>query len=451
MQKYPPGLSSFCYVNPGNPGEAVLQRDSLLFGLVLLFPLIFVVIGAGGIYATWRRQPPEEARPIAPVTAARRKGLGRYGLAGFFGVFAIVGGAMLYPFGIRPIARTLSAQSWVETPCTVLRAEVRSHDSDDGTTYSVYVLYEYEFGGQTYKNDRYDFIGGYSSGYEGKARAVAQYEAAESPVCYVNPKNPSESILKRGFHAKLLLALFPLPFLLVGVGGIVGTLRGKRPRSAGIEALGPMGQMGLGEPASGRQVLKPACSSKMKFIGLTLAACFWNGIVSIFVIGAIQDLRHGGFSPSSLFLLLFIAAGLGLIAGAVYQFLAMFNPRPTIELSPGAIPLGGSAEVQWSFVGQAGRIRELAVTLRGTEEARYRRGTDTCTDRNVFYEMELHRTSDPFEVASGQVGFVMPQDTMHSFVATNNKIIWSLEIHGDIKGWPDVKESFNINVTPGTA
>ena len=67
VQKYPPGLSSFCYVNPGNPGEAVLERDSLLIGLVLLFPLIFVVIGAGGIYFTWRRQPPEEARPIAPV------------------------------------------------------------------------------------------------------------------------------------------------------------------------------------------------------------------------------------------------------------------------------------------------------------------------------------------------------------------------------------------------
>ena len=190
----------------------------------------------------------------------------------------------------------------------------------------------------------------------------------------------------------------------------------------------------------------------MKFVGLTLAACFWNGIVSIFVIGAIRRIcATADSSPSSLFLLLFIAVGLGLIAGAVYQFLALFNPRPTIELSSGAIPLGGAAEVRWSFVGQAGRIRELAVTLRGVEEARYRRGTDTHTDRNIFYEMELHRTSDPYEIASGQVGFVMPQDTMHSFEATNNKIIWSLEIHGDIKGWPDVKESFKINVTPGTA
>jgi hypothetical protein len=65
--------------------------------------------------------------------------------------------------------------------------------------------------------------------------------------------------------------------------------------------------------------------------------------------------------------------------------------------------------------------------------------------------MELHRTSDSYEIAAGQVGFIMPQDTMHSFEAANNKIRWELEIHGSIKGWPDVKESFKINVVPGAA
>jgi hypothetical protein len=105
----------------------------------------------------------------------------------------------------------------------------------------------------------------------------------------------------------------------------------------------------------------------------------------------------------------------------------------------------------WSLSGQTRRIMELVVTLRGVEEARYRRGTDTHTDRNTFYEMELHRTSDPYEIVAGQVGFVMPQDTMHSFEATNNKILWELEIHGSIKGWPDMKESFKINVAPMVA
>lgn len=37
---------------------------------------------------------------------------------------------------------------------------------------------------------------------------------------------------------------------------------------------------------------------------------------------------------------------------------------------------------------------------------------------------------------------------MHSFEADNNKILWNLDVHGDIKKWPDVKESFKITVVP---
>jgi hypothetical protein len=458
VQRYPSGANLFCYVNPGNPGEAVLQRDSLAFGLVFFFPLIFVLIGAGGIYFIWKKPRPEAEKPIAAAARQGGRGLGKFGQTALFGVFALVGAGMLYPLGIKPIARTIAAESWVATPCKVLRAEVRDHDSDDGTTYSVYILYQYEFQGQTYKSDRYEFVGGSSSGYKGKARVVEQYKTAANPVCYVNPENPSDAVLKRGFHAKLLLALFPLPFLLIGVGGLVATWRGKSivggkvfkpciplPPSLARDELAL-----LRVADGGRTVLRPKASAKTKFIGMTVAALFWNGIVSIFVMSALNDLRRGDPSWSMLlFLLPFVAVGLGLIAGAVYQFLALFNPRPTLELSSGVVALGGTAELSWNFAGQISRIQELTVTLRGVEEARYRRGTSTYTDRNTFYELELYRTSDPREIASGQVGLVLPQDTMHSFEAENNKILWSLDIHGRIQGWPDVKESFGITVTPG--
>jgi hypothetical protein len=158
---------------------------------------------------------------------------------------------------------------------------------------------------------------------------------------------------------------------------------------------------------------------------MLIVALFWNGIVSVFVFGGADGAGWFG----RLFILPFVAVGLGLIAGAVYQLLALFNPRPTLELSSSIVPLGGVAELRWSFTGRTSRIREFAVTLRGVEEARYRRGTDTCTDRNTFYEMELIRTADGNEIAAGQVGFVMPQDTMHSFAAENNKVLWQLDIH----------------------
>jgi len=440
VQEYPAGASTSCYVNPANADEAVLKRDSLLLGLVFLFPLIFVVIGAGGLYLTWRRRPPEEAIPIAP-TAGRNR-LGKLGMVAFFGLFAVVGGVMFWFLSVQPIKKTLAAESWVETPCKVLQAELREQRSSKSTSYSVYVLYEYEVGGRTYKSDRYDFIGGSSSGREGKARVVQEYQSAERPVCYVNPANPSEAVLQRGFHAKLLVTVIPLPFLLVGVIGVVCTLRGKRSRGARSDSLGPIGQMGpMGTADGGRQVLKATNSPRVKFVVVLIAAVVWNGIVSLIVLGT-----SGG-----LFAWVFVAVGLGLAAAAVYQFLALFNPRPMVELSKGAIPLGGGAEIRWSFSGQAERIRELVVMLRGVEEARYRAGKNTHTDSSTFYELELYRTADPREIASGQVGFLVPADTMHSFEAANNKILWSLDVHGSIRRWPDVNESFKINVAPRSA
>jgi hypothetical protein len=446
VQRYPVGRATVCYVNPNNAAEAVLKRDSVLIGFVALFPLIFVAIGAGGIYFIWRRSPPVEAKPIAPI-ARRTKGTGKYAMAVFFSIFAIAGGAMLYPLGIRPIARTIDAGNWLPTPCKVLQAEVRSHDSDDGTTYSVDILYEYKFNSRTYKCDRYAFLGGSSSGYEGKARVVEQYRTAANLVCFVNPRDPSEAVLKRGFHAKLLLALFPLPFLLVGVGGMIHMLRGKKdsapfPGTLNAQASVPASDaLSLLRPVeTGPAVLRPKFSARGKLVGAILIAVFWNGIISIFVAGA------GLFTM--IFLLPFIAVGIGLIGLVIYQFLASFNPRPTLHLSSRTIPLGGAAELRWSFSGQTSRIRELTVTLRGAERATYRKGTSTYTDESTFYELELNRTASLAEIASGQIGFVLPQDTMHSFSAENNKIVWRLDMRGNIKSWPDVKESFEIEVTP---
>jgi Protein of unknown function (DUF3592). len=52
--KYPVDASAFCFVNPSNPSQAILEHDSLLVFLFIFLPLVFVVIGAGGIYFIWR-------------------------------------------------------------------------------------------------------------------------------------------------------------------------------------------------------------------------------------------------------------------------------------------------------------------------------------------------------------------------------------------------------------
>jgi hypothetical protein len=52
LQRYPRGTETFCYVNPDNPYEAVIDREfssEMYFGLL---PLIFVLIGLSGVITT---------------------------------------------------------------------------------------------------------------------------------------------------------------------------------------------------------------------------------------------------------------------------------------------------------------------------------------------------------------------------------------------------------------
>jgi hypothetical protein len=90
----------------------------------------------------------------------------------------------------------------------------------------------------------------------------------------------------------------------------------------------------------------------------------------------------------------------------------------------------------------------LTITLEGQEEATYRRGTDTHTDTEVFASLPLVETRNDWEIPRGSAEVVIPDDTMHSLEADNNKIVWLLKIAGDIPRWPDVDESLPLTVRP---
>jgi hypothetical protein len=225
------GSQTSAFVNPKHPQQAVLARGSLWVGLVLLFPLIFVLVGLGGIVGTWWPSRRKEKRLHRIAIQGTQ---GPPAAAAFFALFAVVGLGVSIPLFILPVARIIDARDWQSVPCHILRSEVRSHDSDDGTTYSVHILFEYEYNGQSLRTDRYSFIGGSSSGYRGKRRVVDQYPVGSEARCWVDPENPTRAVLFRGFSPVLWFGLIPAVFVLVGVGGMVGTLR--RTRRRGLKA-----------------------------------------------------------------------------------------------------------------------------------------------------------------------------------------------------------------------
>jgi MFS family permease len=461
-ERYKPDAKTTCYVNPSNPAEAVLRRGGLWIGLFVFIPLIFVAVGAWGIYSAWRRRPAAEEKERAPVSSQASSRAARFTPL-FFLIFFAFGAVFLFFAFIQPLVRIREAQSWPETPCVVLSSQVRSHSDSDGTTYNVDILYRYQIGDREFKSNRYDFMGGSSSGYQGKKEIVDRYPPGAQTVCYVNPRDPADAVLHRGTSAAMWFGLIPLVFVLIGVIGFFASWRWARRRAAAPPAAAwmPKAVPDRGRDARregwaaaaprGPVTLKPKASPIAQFLGLCFAALFWNGIVVVFAVQAAGGVSRGEWIFGwflAIFLIPFVLVGLFLIGAVVYQFLALFNPRPEVTVSSGVIPLGGSVEVTWKFAGLSRRIRRFRMFLEGREEATYRRGTDTVTDKRVFARLDLTDARSPYEIRSGRVTLRIPAEAMHSFECDNNKIIWTIRIHGEIDRWPDVKEEFPIVVLP---
>jgi hypothetical protein len=196
-------------------------------------------------------------------------------------------------------------------------------------------------------------------------------------------------------------------------------------------------------------VLEPPHGPLTRFFGLLAIAAFWNGIVGVFVYQMVIGWRTGaGDGCLTLFLVPFVLVGTLLLISVPYQFLALFNPRPRVVLSAATVPVGGTLLLEWSFRGAAGRLRRLRLDLEGREEATYRRGTSTSTSTEVFATIPVMDHALPHPLANGHALVQIPPDTMHSFTAGNNKIAWRLKLHGEIRAWPDVAETYDLVITP---
>jgi hypothetical protein len=458
-ERYTVGTSVPCWVNPANPSEAVLQRKSWATGFVVLFPLIFVAVGGIGIWAMWRRKAQQDDATTKPISSrANNSKAGRLIMVAFFGVFLLVGCGVTYALFVGPVLKIFAARSWAQVPCEIVSSRVKTNSSSDGDTYSVDIVYRYTYQGHPYTSNRYHFITGSSSGYQGKAEVVNRFPPGKQTTCFVNPGTPVDAVLDRNATNGLWFGLIPLVFVAVGAGGVIFTLR-RAPVGTGAFAGVKIASIPIGGTVlipvagggddQGPQTLKPASSPKAKLIGVICVTLFWNGIVSVFLYNLVSDWRHGAFNWFlALFLTPFVAVGLGLIGGVFYQFMALFNPRPRLTVSRGVLLPGDMVDLSWTLDGRANRLQRLQITLEGREEATYRRGTDTRTDKEAFATIQIVDTTDPVAMHSSSAKLHVPPGAMHSFKSANNKILWVLKVHGDIPRWPDIKDEYPIEVAP---
>lgn len=242
------------------------------------------------------------------MTLKDRIGAGIGGLA----MLLIFGGISAGAFWVmgRTIQNGLQAQEWVK-----VRADVRN--VSEGS-----VTYAYDWQGKKYVGDRIGtfVLGGSSSIDDWEDRIDALVTTAQNdrkPITiFVNPANPSESLMDREIRWALLLA-FCLPF---GVGFGAGAAF-----SLAVVAKA------VGLAGSGQPLLKAQVRTALFQWGVALV---WNSVALPIAVLAIPSLwREGEWFPVIL-LALFPLIGVLIVWGALastFKALAQgspFNPRP---------------------------------------------------------------------------------------------------------------------------
>lgn len=447
---YAEGSSSACWVDPDEPGSSYLRQANLWSGLWLLVPLGFVAAGGGSLWAL-HGSPRAFERP-AGVSSALKKGpvTQTTALTLFFGLFFLVGAGVLIPFFVWPSLQVVQARGWNSLPCEIIESGVAVHSGDDGATYSIEVLYRYEVDGREILGSRYQFLRGSSSEYDAKAAVVESLPADATASCFVNPDDPFDAVLERGFTGEMFFGLIPALFMLIGAGGLVFALSTVRsaartsptpswtpaPPSRATE---PLTETDIQALSSGPVLLEPTTGRFGKLAVLVGITLFWNGIVAIFLWPLVESWQTASVDWFlALFLLPFVSIGL-LLAGSIpFTALAFLNPRPRLRLSRGAMRAGESAMIEWTFDGAAHRIDRLRLWLES-------KGETGGIGRAIDSIEILDRGGQNVEF--GTISFSIPDGATPTSEG-KHPVSWILKLHGTIDNWPDVAEAYELRVLP---
>jgi hypothetical protein len=369
----------------------------------------------------------------------------------FFAVFLAAGAAFgIGAFG-RPLLHMISARQWQSASCEIISSRVQAHQGTDGSTYRVDVTYRYFVNDRGLVGNRYQFMDWSTSGTRGKAAIVARLRPGTRTECWVNPANPGDAVIERGLTAEVWFGLIPLLFTIIGGAGMYFAAFG-RGRFSGLTSSKPTTTGATYTRAvhgAGSATLRSRYSRGARLAGFIAVARVWNGILSVFLYDLFSPSRRGSFHWFLLvFLIPFTLVGIGLVVLVIRQALRLFNPRPNVTVSKSIVALGTELRVDWSIEGRVEKLTRCSITLEAREEATYSRGTDRITDTNVFATIRLANQIPPEIAAAGSARVTIPADTMHSFDAKYNKVVWVVRVRGEVPNWPDSDDEFPVTVAP---
>ena len=319
----------------------------------------------------------------------------------------------------------IEVRTWIATPCTIVSSVVHVGRKKSEITYA------YDFQGGHHQSARYyfDVVPG--------APAVRAPPPGQPSTCYVNPADPQEAALVDTIPAEVSYLWFILLFPLAGVGLVVAAVGSVVYAGRGKRRLASLGDL------HGPTILKP------RFGPLKALALYTVLVLPLdAVVGGIWLMPGFDFLFFIVILVPFSTLG---ILGTFFlgrRIVGLFDPRPTLELRPGHVPLGGAAQLKWHFTGRTERLRSLQISLSGLEQTVHQLSRSAYTRSRVFHRTVLFHSEARDQLSAGERQFVFPTNTMHSFESDHNSIIWTIEVRAGVAWLPRIKTEFLLTVTP---
>jgi hypothetical protein len=268
----------------------------------------------------------------------------------------------------------------------------------------------------------------------------------------VNPTKPWEAKLKKGIGLTALWLLFPLPFILVGVFGLWATVFGRGIKigttsrgksmaslSAGVLESEPEQSEPLTAEESQPTTLKPSPSRGGSFVGSLLGALVWNGFIAFFAYVMMRE--HNLPLLPKLFIGLFALIGLFLLVNVPLALLKMFNATFTIDLPQAVLRRGDGFQFQWRMNRAAMAPAPTRLQLKLIAEIKKVSGSGKHrrVRREKVYEADLADTTVAWEMEQGQAGIALPTEV-------SQEAEWKIQVIGEVPGWPDIDDSFPLDV-----
>lgn len=333
---------------------------------------------------------------------ARSNAMGKGCLTLFALPFAAVGlGSMGWL--VWTLFRVAIAQSWVETPATILEASLEGGGGDSSAR--AVARYSYTFAGSTYESTKVSFYSGSDnigsfqkdaaaelSRYvaKPKADAVEMDSRTRGPQfrCYVNPHKPEEAVLYRTLRIGMMLfqLMFGVIFGGVGFGLMFSTQIAARFAKKKQERIAQF----PGEPWKWREDWASGVvrvDRKTARFALFFAA-FWNAIsfpMAIFLIPqAIKQHQNAAW-----FVLIFPAVGTGL---AIWAFKEWARVRrfgnSTLQLATQPGVIGGKFAGLVRLPLKIHAADGFHVTLKCVRTVTTGSGDDRRTVEQLLWEQE---------------------------------------------------------------